>query len=140
MKFGRASIVSFPMAILAMIAISGCASMSSMYSTCDQKSDKFSAVAACTKTALKADSRYGFHNGYIAYANRVMAAMDVMEEKVAAGSMTEKEARYNMQEILASMQREVAAEVNAMNASMPVNKTVRTNCTSYGSNVSCTSR
>lgn len=140
MKFSRASIVSFPMAVLATITIAGCASMGSMYSTCDQKSDKFSEVAACTKTALKADSRYGFHNGYIAYANRAMAAMDVMDEKVTAGAMTEKEARYKMQEILASMQREIAAQVNAINASMPTNSTVRTNCTTYGSNTSCTSR
>jgi len=140
MKVSRASIVGFPLAAIAVAAITGCASMGSMYSTCDQKSDKFSEVTACTKTALRADSRYGFHNGYIGYANRAMAAMDVMDEKVTAGTMTEKEARYKMQEILASMQREVAAQVNAINASIPTNTTVRTHCTTYGSNTSCTSK
>ncbi len=69
-----------------------------------------------------------------------MAALDVMDEKVAAGQMTEKEARYNMQEILASQQREIAAQVNAINASMPARTTVRTNCTTYDSNTNCTSR
>lgn len=140
MNFSGASIISFKMAVLATVTIAGCASMGSMYSTCDQKSDKFSEVAACTKAALKADSRYGFHNGYIAYANRAMAAMDVMDEKVTTGTMTEKEARYKMHEILASMQSEIVAQVNAINAATPTKTTVRTNCTTYGSNTSCTSR
>lgn len=83
--------------------------MSSMYSECDSKNKVFSDVAACTKDALKADSRYGYHNGYIGYANRAIAALDVLDEKVTAGKMTEKEARYNMQEILASMQAQIAA-------------------------------
>lgn len=140
MKHNKNVFVSLSIAAFTAASIVGCATTGSMYSACDQKSEKFSEVTACTKAALKADSRYGFHNGYIAYANRAMAALDVMDEKVAAGQMTEKEARYNMQEILASQQREIAAQVNAINASMPSKKTLRTNCTTYGSTTNCTSR
>lgn len=126
--------------VISTVFIVGCASMGSMYSACDQKNKKFSDVSVCTKTALKADSRYGFHNGYIAYANRAMAALDMIDEQVASGQMTEKEAHYKMQELLASMQREIAAEVDAIIASMPARKTIRTNCTTYGSVINCTSR
>ena len=140
MKQSKSFFVGLSIAAFIGVSIAGCASTQSMYSACDQKSEKFSEVAACTKAALKADSRYGFHNGYIAYANRAIAALDVMDEKVAAGQMTEKEARYNMQEILASQQREIAAQVNAINASMPSKTTIRTNCTTYGSTTNCTSR
>jgi hypothetical protein len=138
MTISSVSKVGIP--VVAAIIIAGCASMGSIYSTCDQKSDKFSDVAVCTKAALRADSRYGFHNGYIAHANRAMAALDFLDEKVTTGAITEKEARYKMQEILASMQREIAAQVNAINASTPSNTSVRTNCTTYGSNTNCVSR
>lgn len=119
--------------------LGGCASMGSMYSNCDQKNERFSDVATCTKAALKDDSRYGFHNGYIRNADQAMAALDMLDEKVSAGAMTEKEARYKMREILALMRAQTAAEVNAINASS-TNITVRTNCTTYGSNTTCTSR
>jgi hypothetical protein len=120
------------------MTLGGCATMGSMYSSCDQKSASFAEAASCTKTALKEDSRYGFHGGYIRYANRAIAALDVLEEKVAAGAMTEKEARYNMQEVLASMQTQIASDVNAINASS--SRTIRTNCTTFGSTTNCTSR
>lgn len=122
------------------LTVSGCATMGSMYSDCDSKNKVFTDVAVCTKSALKADSRYGFHNGYISYANRAMAALDVLDEKVTAGAMTEKEGRYKMQEILASMQSQVAAEVNAINASSPSKSTVRTTCNISGSTADCISR
>lgn len=120
------------------LILGGCASMGSMYATCDQSNERFSDVASCTKAALKADSRYGFHNGYIRYANRAMAAVDVLDEKVAARTVSEKEARYQMHEILAAMQSQIAAEVAAID--VPTKSTVRTNCTSYGSTINCTSR
>lgn len=140
MTVSRLTVRGLAMAVIVALFIPGCASMGSMYATCDQKNDRFSEVATCTKAALKADSRYGFHNGYITFANRAMAAIDVMEERVVAGTISEREARYKMHELLASMQREIAAQVNAINASMPINSTVKTNCTTYGSNTSCTSR
>ncbi len=138
MKLKGALMIVPSIPALAVVVLGGCATMGSMYSTCDQQNQRFSDVASCTKAAIKADSRYGFHNGYIGYANRAMSGLDVLDEKVTARTMTEKEARYNMQEILASMQRQVAADVNAI--SMPAKSTVRTNCTTVGSNTSCTSR
>lgn len=122
-----------------LLALGGCSSMGTMYSSCDQRNERFSEVAVCTKTALKSDSRYGFHNGYIGYANRAMAALDMLDEKVTSGTMSEKEARYKMQEILASMQAQIASEVNAIDVPS-TRSTIRTNCTAIGSSISCTSR
>lgn len=132
---GMAGAVGFSI----LLALGGCSTMGTMYSSCDQKNERFSEVAACTKTALKSDSRYGFHNGYIGYANRAMAALDMLDEKVTSGVIGEKEARYKMQEILASMQTQIASEVNAID--VPSSRSaVRTNCTAIGSSISCTSR
>ncbi len=66
MKHSKIFCVRLFTAASALAFIVGCASTQSMYSACDQKSERFTEVAACTKAALRADSRYGFHSGYIA--------------------------------------------------------------------------
>lgn len=130
--------------LAAATVISGCAQMGTMYSACDQQHDRFADVSACTKAAIKADSRYSFHNGYISNANRAMAAMDMLEEKVTSGSMTDKEARYQMHELMAQMQAQIAAQVNAINSATQSQQTkpIRTNCQidSYTNTARCVSR
>lgn len=124
--------------ISVIVLLSGCASVSSMYSDCDSKNQRFSDIATCTKSALKADSRYGFHKGYQASANRAMANLDFLEEKVAAGAMTEKEARFRVQELLAAMRSQDMAEFAAIQASQQ--PTIKTRCTTLGGITNCTSK
>jgi hypothetical protein len=140
MQCSRQFLSALSISVIAAAVATGCATMESMYSKCDQSNAKFSEVSICTKATLKADSRYNWHMGYVAYVNRAIAAMEVMEERVTAGTLSDKEARYNTQEILASMQREIKADANAISSSIAANKSIKTNCTAYGSNTSCTSR
>ena len=118
--------------------------MSTMYSTCDQPGRGFIEVSDCTKSAIKADSRYSWMPAYQDQANRAIAGLDMLAEKVAAGAMTEKEARYHMQELLASMRQETAAKVNAINAATQGQQSgrVRTNCQidPYTNTARCVSR
>lgn len=125
------------------VALSGCATVTSMYSDCDSKYQVFADVAQCTKSALKSDSRYSFHKGYQANANRASSALDYLEEKVATGAMSEKEARFKVQEILAAMRAQDMAEFEAITANNPAfqrSPTVRTTCNTFGGTTNCTSR
>lgn len=113
--------------------------MDNMYSSCNEQHASFKGVAECTATALRADSRYSFHNGYISNANRVIAALDVLEERIASGRISEKEARYQVQELLAQMHAQVVAEVNSINAATQRGQGVQTRCTTVGTRTNCTS-
>ena len=124
------------------LLLAGCASMDRMYSSCEQQHQRFADVSECAKQKITSDSRYGFHNGYIAYANRSISTLNMLEEKVESGAMTEREARYQMSELMAAMRAETAARVNAINASTQANTPVRTTCriNQYTNTANCVSR
>lgn len=134
---------TLPSILLAAVTLSGCATVTSMYAECESRHQPFADVSQCTKSALRSDSRYGFHKGYQANANRAVAALDYLEEKVAAGAMSEKEARFRVQEILAAMRAQDNAEFEAITANNPAfqrSPTVRTTCSTVGGTTNCTSR
>lgn len=129
--------------IASAVTLSGCATVTSMYADCESKYRLFAEVTQCTKLALKSDSRYSFHKGYQSNANRATAALDFLEEKVTTGAMSEKEARFRVQEILAAMRAQDMAEFEAITTNNPAfqrSPTVRTNCTTFGGTTNCTSR
>lgn len=133
----------FSYAFISLIALSGCATVTSIYASCESRYQRFTDVTQCTKSALKADSRYGFHKDYQTNANRASSALDFLEEKVTAGAITEKEARFRVQEILAAMRAQDMAEFEAITVNNPAfqrSPTIRTNCNTVGGYTNCTSR
>lgn len=125
------------------VTLSSCATATSLYSDCDSRYRAFSEVAHCTRLALKADSRYSFHKGYQANANMASAALDYLEEKVAAGTMPESEARFRMQEILTAIRAQDMARFQAVTANNPAfqsSPTVRTTCNTIGGVARCVSK
>lgn len=103
----------------AVFVLAGCATTASIFNDCDAKSRQFSEVAECTVAALKADTRYSFHKGYQASANRAIAALNYLDESVSNGTLTERQARYQAQEVLASIRAQERADFEASKVNNP---------------------
>lgn len=98
------------------LVLSGCANIGTMYTNCDAEGRKFAEVSACTKAAMRQKSDIPDPQRYAA---RTVAALDLLEERLAQGEITEKQARYQFEEFLARLKAQHDAEFDAIASGNP---------------------
>ncbi len=113
------------------ILVSGCATVGSYQTECEQKNAAFADVVQCLKTSIASDSRTGMAKD--ARVRLYLLKADQLSQKVQNREIAEIDARVALQELYVQLKRDSDAET-----SMP--ETTRTNCTAYGNKVNCVTR
>lgn len=115
----------------------GCANVGTMQSACNKTTSTFPDMVRCVDDAIAQDGRMSRNPRIELYRLRAAQLARRVEQK----QIDDLDARVELQQLHVKLRSDELAEINSDDGLIPQMKsTVRTNCTTYGSNTSCTSR
>ena len=121
--------------LLLVLSISGCATVGSYQSACEQEYSKLSDIVACLKKKIASDSRASMKRD--ARVKLYLLKADQLVQYVQQGKLSEIDARVALQELYVRLKRDEQAEIQDIIANLP--KRTNANCRSFGASVNCTS-
>lgn len=126
----------FFVALAGVCFLAGCASVGSLQATCESTTGGFPEMVTCLDGKIAQDGRLSGNSGVKLY----MLKAKQLSKQVSDGSISELDAKVELQALFVQLDRQNQADVNRILANTQSNQPIKTRCVTNGGVTNCTSR